>query len=79
MDTNIHEVEDLDMEERQTTIMHLDEPELQEAFSVMEVDDEEMDECVSVATDLRSSKYGVTYTESTMSGISFNYTALFPA
>jgi hypothetical protein len=61
-----------------SVMMSLDEPDRQGALSIMEVDDEEMDECLSITTDLRSSKYGFTYTESEMSGISYNYTALFP-
>jgi hypothetical protein len=52
----------------------------QGSFSVIEVDESEPDEGHSVVTDLRSSRYGITYTENTesgMTGISFNYSALF--
>lgn len=79
METSVDEEENLDMMKVQTSVMmSLDEQDRQGALSVMEVDDEEMDECPSITTDLRSSKYGITYTESEMSGISYNYTALFP-
>jgi hypothetical protein len=79
METSPDEEENLGVMEVQTSVMmSLDEPDRQGALSIMEVDDEEMDECLSITTDLRSSKYGFTYTESEMSGISYNYTALFP-
>jgi hypothetical protein len=79
METSPDEEENLGVMEVQTSVMmSLDEPDRQGALSIMEVDDEEMDECLSITTDLRSSKYGFTYTDSELSGISYNYTALFP-
>jgi hypothetical protein len=54
-----------------------DTPSQKESFSIMEVDENERDEGISVVTDLKSSRYGITYTESGMTGISFDYSAFF--
>jgi hypothetical protein len=66
-----------DMDLDQDEMIGKDAPDHQESFSVMEVDESEPDEGLSVVTDLRSSRYGITYTESGITGISFNYSALF--
>jgi hypothetical protein len=55
----------------------VEEPTGVQDASVVEVN-VEVDECLSISTKIRSSKYGVTYTESLASGITFDYTALFP-
>ncbi|KAH8763489.1 hypothetical protein F5882DRAFT_467335 [Hyaloscypha sp. PMI_1271] len=78
MASGIGETDTLDMPDTQTSLIDLGELDARGTFSVSEINHEETDECQSTVTDLRSSKYGFTYTESAMSGISFNYTALFP-
>ena len=54
-----------------------DTPSQKESFSILEVDENERDEGISVVTDLKSSRYGITYTDSGMTGISFDYSAFF--
>jgi hypothetical protein len=44
---------------------------VEEDTSEVEDDDEQMDDCKS------SNKFGVTYTESVITGISFNYSDLY--
>ena len=58
-------VMDLDQDE----MIGEDAPSYQESFSVMEVNEGEPDEGLSVVTDLRSSRYRITYTENTESGM----------
>jgi hypothetical protein len=78
MDVDASAANDMDLD--QDEMIGEDATGHQEYFSVMGVDEREPDEDHSVVTDLRSSRYGITYTENTesgMTGISFNYSALF--
>ena len=78
MDVDASTANDMDLD--QDEIIGEDSPGHQESFSVMGVDESEPDDGHSVVTDFRSSRYGITYTENTesgMTGISFNYSALF--
>lgn len=79
VDIDSDHVDHLDMLDVQSSIINPDRPDNQGSCPLMQVD-EEMDECQSMVTDLRSSRFGLTYTEnvSEMSGVSFNYEAIFP-